>query len=118
MTARPPGEFLKDELEARGLTAQQFAQMSGLSVEQLRRIFLAEHVLDADTAVKLGKALGTSDRLWINLQAQYGNSTPLEALRRFREAGTALHIQLQKEGLLEWELAEELEQARKDGKIK
>ena len=112
MMALPPGEFLKDELEARGLTVQQFAALSEISIEVLEDILSAKQVLDADTAFKLGMALGTSDRLWINLQAQYASNkfnTPLEALQRFREAGIAMHLQ---------DLVAELEQAKKEGKIK
>jgi len=67
-----PGEvLLKDFLEPLGLT--QYRLSKGLSVppRRINEIVLRKRAISADTALRLARFFGTSDRFWLNLQASY-----------------------------------------------
>jgi HTH-type transcriptional regulator/antitoxin HigA len=66
-----PGEFLRDELAARGLSAAQFAEASGLHANTVAEILGCALAVNAHAAFKLARALGTSPELWLSLQQSY-----------------------------------------------
>jgi HTH-type transcriptional regulator/antitoxin HigA len=74
-----PGEFLKDELEARGWTQGQFAKVIGRPLQVVNEIVNGKKRVTADTAKAIGAAFGTSAELWVNLQATYDLHTADEA---------------------------------------
>lgn len=72
----PPGEFIRDEIEARGLTERGFQVLLfsvGCTPTQVMACELAAYVddkdliLDPDTAACLAKAFGGDAQTWINL---------------------------------------------------
>ncbi len=67
----PPGEFLRDELEARGWTQTEFAEILGRPVRLVNEIIAGKRGITPETAKELGAALGTSAMLWLNLEASY-----------------------------------------------
>lgn len=67
----PPGEFLKDELEARGWTQAEFAEIIGKNTRLVSEVISGKRSVTPETAVALGAALGTSPELWMNLEGQY-----------------------------------------------
>jgi XRE family plasmid maintenance system antidote protein len=67
----PVGEFLVDELEARSWSQEEFARLMGRPVEFVAEIISGERKLTDQTAAEIGKALGTSAELWLNLQNDY-----------------------------------------------
>ena len=69
--AFPPGEYLRDELEARGWTVSELAEIIGQPVLVVSEILDAKKPITADTASSLSEALGTSAELWLNLQTMY-----------------------------------------------
>ena len=69
--AFPPGEYLRDELEERGWTVSELAEIIGQPVLVVSEILDAKKPLTADTASSLSEALGTSAELWLNLQTIY-----------------------------------------------
>ena len=69
--AFPPGEYLRDELDERGWTVAQFAEMIGQPVQALSEILDAKTEITAETAVSISEALGTSAELWLNLETTY-----------------------------------------------
>ena len=69
--AFPPGEFLRDELAARGWAEGEFAEIVGRPVQALSEILNGKKEITPETAVAIGAALGTSAELWLNLQAAY-----------------------------------------------
>lgn len=69
--AFPPGEFLREELEARGWAESEFAQILGRPVQVVSEIVNGKKSITPETAVALGEALGTSAELWLNLQSAY-----------------------------------------------
>lgn len=82
-----PGEFLKDELEARGWTQTKLADLMGRSVKVVNDIILGKRSITPRTARELGYALGTSAELWWNLENSYKlfrTAIPTDAPRRLR----------------------------------
>ena len=69
--AFPPGEYLRDELDERGWTVAQFAEMIGQPVQALSAILNAKTEITTETAASISKALGTSAELWLNLETTY-----------------------------------------------
>jgi HTH-type transcriptional regulator/antitoxin HigA len=69
--AFPPGEYLKDELEARGWTQTEFAGIIGRPTRVVNEIIAGKRGITPDTANELAAALGTSAQLWLNLESSY-----------------------------------------------
>src|SRR5271156_2848787 len=69
--AFPPGEFLRDELEARGWTQTEFAQMIGQSHRLVNELIAAKRAVTPEVAHKLAAAFGTSAQLWMNLETAW-----------------------------------------------
>lgn len=67
----PPGEFLRDELDARGWTQVDFAMILGRNERDVNDIINAKRSVTPRTAKELAEALGTSATFWLNLQSQY-----------------------------------------------
>ena len=66
-----PGEFLKDELEARGVSIDSFSKMVGVDIGDLNMIIAGNKKINSKIAEKLGGALGVSSAFWINSQKAY-----------------------------------------------
>lgn len=69
--AFPPGEYLKDELEARGWTQEELAAIIGRPAGLINQIVLGKRGISPETAREIGAALGTSAIYWMNLEAAY-----------------------------------------------
>lgn len=69
--AFPPGEFIQEELEARGWTQQLLAEKAGLPESTIERIIRAEKTVTLADARGLSRAFGTSAEIWVNLQKIY-----------------------------------------------
>ena len=67
----PPGEFLKEELEARNWNQTELAEIIGRPVKMVNELILGKRAITPETAVQLGEALGTGPELWMNLESQY-----------------------------------------------
>ncbi len=67
----PPGDFIREELEARGWTQGQLARIIGRPVQAVNAIVNAKKEITPVTAVALGAAFGTSAELWLNLETAY-----------------------------------------------
>jgi addiction module HigA family antidote len=67
-----PGEVLqKDFLEPLGLTQYRLARGLSVPPRRINEIVLGRRSISADTALRLARFFGTSDRFWLNLQASY-----------------------------------------------
>ncbi len=69
--AFPPGEILRDELETRGWTQTEFAEIIGRPVRLVNEIIAGKRAVTPETAKELSAALGTSALFWLNLEAAY-----------------------------------------------
>ena len=67
----PVGEFLAEELAARGWSAEEFARFTGLSMELVSGIISGDRELTEQVATRIGQALGTSAGLWLGLHDDY-----------------------------------------------
>ena len=66
-----PGQFLLEEIEARGLKKTDFAKSVGLLPGNLSELFKGKRHINARIAVKLENALGVSAEYWLGLQSAY-----------------------------------------------
>lgn len=67
-----PGEVLMaDFLEPLGVTQHHVAISIGVPPRRINEIVHGKRRISADTALRLSKFFGTSERFWINLQARY-----------------------------------------------
>lgn len=67
----PPGEFLKDELEARGWTQVEFAEIIGKDTRLISEVIGGKRSVTPETAMAFGEALDTGAEFWMNLESQY-----------------------------------------------
>ncbi len=66
-----PGDVLKEELEARGITQAKFASCIGVSYTMLNEILNCKRPVTCDFALLIEAALGINPELLINMQSRY-----------------------------------------------
>jgi addiction module HigA family antidote len=66
-----PGSLLKEEMEARGLSANALSLMLRVPATRLGKILHGERSISPDTALRLEECLGLPAALWMRLQAAY-----------------------------------------------
>ena len=69
--AFPPGEFIKDELEARGWLQTDLASILGRNTGTISQIISGKQPINPELARALSAAFGTSAEYWMNLQTAY-----------------------------------------------
>ena len=65
------GEYLADELEARGSTLADFAALIGCSPSELAEIVDGHVPMNEETAAQIGAATGTEPQTWLRIQAAH-----------------------------------------------
>jgi len=75
----PPGEYLRDELEARRWTQADLARILGRPLQTVNQIINGRKRITAETAKELGLALGTGPEVWLNLENMYRLHTTPDA---------------------------------------
>lgn len=66
-----PGDYLAEEIEARGWSQRELARRMGRPYQVVNEIVRGKKAVTADTALALERALDMDARLWLNLQASY-----------------------------------------------
>src|SRR5438270_11805766 len=67
-----PGEILLEEfLEPMGVSQYRIAKDISVPPRRINEIVHGNRAISADTALRLAKYFGTSERFWLNLQARY-----------------------------------------------
>lgn len=67
-----PGEILAEEfLKPFGLSQYRLAKDLSVPARRINEIVLGKRAISADTALRLSRYFGLSDRFWMNLQARY-----------------------------------------------
>jgi addiction module HigA family antidote len=67
-----PGEVLLEEfLLPLGISQNALARAANVPPRRINEIVLGKRSASADAAVRLAAALGTSERFWLGLQADY-----------------------------------------------
>lgn len=67
----PPGEVLKDELDARRWTQGDFAKITDRPLQAINEILAGKKAITPETALLFSKALGTSPEFWLNLESAF-----------------------------------------------
>lgn len=67
----PPGEFIKEELEARGWTQEDLADILARDLRLVNEIITGKRSITPETAKGLGDAFGTGAQFWMNLESAY-----------------------------------------------
>jgi antitoxin HigA-1 len=67
-----PGEILMEEfLIPMGVSQYRLAKDIGVSARRVNEIVHGKRAISADTALRLSRYFGMSERFWINLQGRY-----------------------------------------------
>ena len=67
-----PGEILLSEfLEPLAVSQYQLAKAVDVPARRINEIVHGQRRISADTALRLSRYFGTSERFWMNLQARY-----------------------------------------------
>jgi antitoxin HigA-1 len=67
-----PGEvLLSDFLEPMGVSQYRLAKDTGVPPRRINEIVHQKRGITADTALRLARFFGTSERFWLNLQTRY-----------------------------------------------
>ena len=67
-----PGEILLEEfLRPMGISQYRLAKDINVDPRRINEIVLGKRSITADTALRLSRYFGSSERFWINLQARY-----------------------------------------------
>jgi addiction module HigA family antidote len=67
-----PGEILQEEfLSPLRLSQYRLARDTSVPPRRINEIVRGMRAISADTALRLSRYFGTSDRFWMNLQARY-----------------------------------------------
>jgi addiction module HigA family antidote len=84
-----PGDILRHELEARGVSANRLAQALEVPSGRIVEILNRKRGISADTALRLARYIGTSAQFWMNLQGQYDLSVAQQ------ESGKSIEARVQ-----------------------
>jgi addiction module HigA family antidote len=67
-----PGEILLEEfLKPMGISQYRLAKDIHVDPRRINEIVLGRRAISADTALRLSRYFGSSERFWLNLQAHY-----------------------------------------------
>lgn len=78
-----PGEVLLEEfLKPMDVSQYQLAKDISVPPRRINEIVLGKRAVTANTALRLARYLGTSERFWLNLQARYDLEVEKDRLGR------------------------------------
>ncbi|MDE5840288.1 MAG: HigA family addiction module antidote protein [Muribaculaceae bacterium] len=69
-----PGEFLREEIDARGITQTRLANEIGVKVSLLNELINGKRDFTIEYAMMIEAALGIDADFWINQQASYNKA--------------------------------------------
>lgn len=67
----PPGEFIKEELDARGWNQVELAEIMGCRPSDVNGLITGRRPVTPELAKALSNAFGSSPQLWMNLESAY-----------------------------------------------
>lgn len=91
-----PGEMIKDEIIARGMTQKELATQMGVSYTVFNEILNGKRPVTTEYALLLEAALGTDANIWIGLQSDYNmqrvkqDRTFMKRLEKIRKIAAVL----------------------------
>ena len=66
-----PGDLIRRELEERGWTQDDLAEIMGRTPASINEIISGKRGITVETANGLGEALGTGAQFWLNMESAY-----------------------------------------------
>ena len=76
-----PGKvLLKEFLEPKGISQNALARELGVPPRRINEIVLGKRGISADTAIRLARRFGNSERFWMQLQADFDLEEARKAL--------------------------------------
>ena len=66
-----PGEHLAEMLAELGVSQYRLARTIGVPPRRINEIIHGRRSITADTALRIGRALGTTPEFWLNLQRMH-----------------------------------------------
>ncbi len=86
-----PGEILLEEfLNPLGISQYQLAKDITVPPRRINEIVHGQRSITADTALRLARHFGTSERFWLNLQSRYDLEVEKERLGKRLEREVAV----------------------------
>ncbi|MDY7041774.1 MAG: HigA family addiction module antitoxin [Chloroflexota bacterium] len=77
-----PGEILLEEfLKPMGISQYRLAKDISVPARRINEIVHGQRAISPDTALRLSRYFGSSERFWINLQARYNLEVEKDRLR-------------------------------------
>jgi addiction module HigA family antidote len=77
-----PGEILLEEfLKPMGISQYRLAKDTSVSARRINEIVHGQRAISPDTALRLSRYFGLSERFWINLQARYNLEVEKDRLK-------------------------------------
>lgn len=90
-----PGEILMEEfLKPMGLSQYRLAKDISVDPRRINAIVHGERAITADTALRLSRYFGMSERFWMNLQARYDLEMEKERLADRLEKEVRVYAQV------------------------
>ncbi|MDE0226974.1 MAG: HigA family addiction module antitoxin [Gammaproteobacteria bacterium] len=83
-----PGEGLKDDLQALGVSTIKAASALGVTRQQVHRVLTGQSAISPEMALRLEAVIGSTADHWLRLQAAYDLA---KARQRAPEIITGLH---------------------------
>jgi addiction module HigA family antidote len=84
--AIPPGEYLAEEIEARGLSQKELARRMGRPLNTINEIIHGKKAITVETALQLEEVMQEIPaRFWLNLEIDY--QLTRELISKHAEAG-------------------------------
>ncbi len=82
LTPIHPGEILMEEfLKPIGISQYRLAKDINVPARRINEIVQGKRAITPDTALRLSRFFGLSERFWINLQARYDLETEKDRLK-------------------------------------
>lgn len=66
-----PGDVLREELAERSISITELSRKLRVPANRISQLVNRKRAMTADTALRIGKYLGTGPELWMNLQSMY-----------------------------------------------
>ena len=89
-----PGDLIREELEARGWTQTDLAEILGRPMRTVSNILTGKTAITPETAQGLGEAFGVGAQFWLNMESSY-------RLHVYRRRGNTTSMVLRKAALYE-----------------
>jgi addiction module HigA family antidote len=91
-----PGEILLEEfLQPFGISQYRLAKDIGVPAPRIHEIVKGQRAITADTALRLSRYFGLSERFWMNLQTRYDLEVEKDRLRERLEREVKVFVSSQ-----------------------